>query len=58
MYNYLAGLKLQTFDKLFVEEQCVNNSCIKITRVQMNPNFYSAGLDSLLSNDFAFSVDF
>lgn len=58
MYNYLAGLKLQTFDKLFVEEQCVNNSCIEITRVQKNPNFYAVGIDSLFYNDFAFSVDF
>lgn len=54
VYNYLAHLKLQTFNKLFVEEQHVNNSCIKVARAQKNPNFYSIVLDSSLGNDLHF----
>lgn len=34
MYNYLAGFKLQMFNKLHVEKQCVCNRYIKVVRVQ------------------------
>lgn len=50
-YNYLAGLRLQKFNKLFVEEQHVNNGCVKAARVHKNPNFYFVGLGGLLYND-------
>lgn len=49
MYNYLAGFKLQTFKKLCVEDQHVNNGYIKVARVQ-NPNFYFIVSDSSLYN--------
>lgn len=50
-YNYLAGLRLQKFNKLFVEEQRVNNGCVKAARVHKNPNFYFVRLGGLLYND-------
>lgn len=33
LYNYLAGIKLQTFNKLLVEERHINNGYVKVARV-------------------------
>lgn len=54
LYTYLAGKKLQAFNKLFVEEQHVNNGYVKVARLQKNPNFYFVDLDSLWYNDLHF----
>lgn len=52
VYNYLAGTKLQMFNKLCVEQRA-NNGCSKLARVQ-NPNFYFIVLDHSLYNDLHF----